>query len=577
MGNKVMISIGKLALASSIGLTGIASGLTLSQQHVAAAETEKEVNFQQRAQEMAELVKAGNLDAVYQQLSPQLQAVLPKEELPRLWTSLTAPYGKISDMKFKDVKNDGVHTNATFIITAEQGPYELVLRFNKEGKIDDLLFNVISSPESFVNPSYNHPENYTEKPVVIGEGEFALPGMLTIPKGKGPFPVVVLVHGSGPHDMDETMYAFKPFRDIAVGLANEGIAVLRYDKRTFAHAMKSGLTPKLTIQEETVIDANLAVEKLKTVPEIDAKNIFVLGHSQGAYALPLIVENDTNKDIKGVIGAAGMPGKFQDLMLWQFEHRLQMAKDMKAPAEQIKTLEDTVALYKQQFGILNDHQYSKDNIPASFQLGNDYWWFDLRDYVPGEMAKSQTVPTLLLQGGKDIQVPPSELDAWKKALKNRDNVTYKLYPDMFHMLVDYKGAANGVTEYMTPGNVSQAFLSDIAKWVKTGKLTSDDGKDDKPEQPNKPGKKVYWDGLLMKKGQIGKVTVTKPINLWKREGNKLVFERVLKPGEQYRVYRYDNKFGGQFGLGGDHYVTNIKGYIEYKTPSKAKLKELNGE
>ena len=68
--------------------------------------------------------------------------------------------------------------------------------------------------------------------------------------------------------------------------------------------------------------------------------------------------------------------------------------------------------------------------------------------------------------------------------------------------------------------------------------------------------------------------MVKPINLWKREGDKLTFVRVLKPGEQYRVYKYDNKFGGQYGLGDNHYITNMKGYVNYKTPSKAKLKEL---
>ncbi len=86
--------------------------------------------------------------------------------------------------------------------------------------------------------------------------------------------------------------------------------------------------------------------------------------------------------------------------------------------------------------------------------------------------------------------------------------------------------------------------------------------------------KVYWDGLLMVKGQIGKIKVIKPINLWKRVGDKLVYERVLKPGEQYRVYRYDNLFGGQYGLGGGYYITKMAGYVDYRTPSKRKLAEL---
>jgi NlpC/P60 family len=88
--------------------------------------------------------------------------------------------------------------------------------------------------------------------------------------------------------------------------------------------------------------------------------------------------------------------------------------------------------------------------------------------------------------------------------------------------------------------------------------------------------KVYWDGLLMVDGQIGKVNIVQPINLWKRTDQGLKFERILWPGEQYRVYRYDNLYGGQYGLGGGYYVTKMDGYVNYKTPSKQKLLLLNG-
>ncbi len=124
-----------------------------------------------------------------------------------------------------------------------------------------------NDPSQFINPTYNHPENYTEQPVIFGEDPFTLPGVLTLPKGDGPFPVVVLVHGSGAHDMDATVFSFKPFRDIAAGLANHGIAVLRYDKRTHTHGIKSVVNPKLSIMEETVLDANHAVKKLKSNPK----------------------------------------------------------------------------------------------------------------------------------------------------------------------------------------------------------------------------------------------------------------------------------------------------------------------
>ncbi|KAF6509688.1 Maltodextrin glucosidase [Geobacillus stearothermophilus] len=104
---------------------------------------------------------------------------------------------------------------------------------------------------------------------------------------------------------------------------------------------------------------------------------------------------------------------------------------------------------------------------------------------------------------------------------------------------------------------------------------------EKPRKPTTPPgqvKKVYWDGVELKKGQIGRLTVQKPINLWKRaKDGRLVFVRILQPGEVYRVYGYDARFGGQYAVGGGYYVTDIDTHIRYETPSKEKLKLVNGE
>jgi N-acetylmuramoyl-L-alanine amidase len=87
---------------------------------------------------------------------------------------------------------------------------------------------------------------------------------------------------------------------------------------------------------------------------------------------------------------------------------------------------------------------------------------------------------------------------------------------------------------------------------------------------------VYWDGSPMKKGQIGRITILKPINLWKRDENdKLTMVKVLNPPEQYRVYGFDDKHGGQYNVGGGCWVTNMDGFVKYETPSKSKLEELN--
>src|SRR5660397_72576 len=89
--------------------------------------------------------------------------------------------------------------------------------------------------------------------VTVGDAE--LPGTITAPLGAGPWPAVVLVHGSGPNDRDETIGPNKPFRDLALGLSARGIAVLAYDKRTLVHQAEMAAVADLTVQEEVVDDA----------------------------------------------------------------------------------------------------------------------------------------------------------------------------------------------------------------------------------------------------------------------------------------------------------------------------------
>ncbi|MBP1661439.1 MAG: hypothetical protein H6P95_2631, partial [Candidatus Aminicenantes bacterium] len=133
--------------------------------------------------------------------------------------------------------------------------------FDKEGKIAGLNFVPPAPPAKYEPPAYADPAKFEETEVTVGSGEWALPGTLTKPKGDGPFPGLVLVHGSGPNDRDETLGPNKPFKDLAWGLATRGIAVLRYEKRNKAHQKEILADPKLeatmTVKDETIDDALL--------------------------------------------------------------------------------------------------------------------------------------------------------------------------------------------------------------------------------------------------------------------------------------------------------------------------------
>src|SRR5262249_47381693 len=137
--------------------------------------------------------------------------------------------------------------------TFAKGALDIGVVFNADGEITGLQFTLPMSAVKYKAPAYVNEKAFKEMEVNFGQENWQLPGTLTIPAGRGPFPGVVLVHGSGPNDRDETIGPNKPFRDLAWGLASRNIAVLRYDKRTRVHGFKMARKKHLPgIQAEVI-------------------------------------------------------------------------------------------------------------------------------------------------------------------------------------------------------------------------------------------------------------------------------------------------------------------------------------
>ena len=314
-----------------------------------------------------------------------------------------------------------------------------------------------SADAQYKAPPYVHKERFDEYKVFINEeGEWELPGALTTPKGEGPFPAVVLIHGSGPNDRDETFGPNKPFRDIAWGLASKGIAVLRYDKRTKVHALKMAkIADKMTVKDEVIDDALAAVGVLRQSQRIAPDKVFVLGHSLGGMLIPRIGTADPK--IAGLIALAGPARPFEDVVLEQITYiaslKGTLTADDKKELEKVKQQIATIKALKPS---------SKD---SSLLLGAPpSYWLDLRGYVPAEMAKSLKQPMLIMQGSRDYQVTEADFKIWKGALSSRTNITFKLYPDLNHLFMTGVGMATPA-EYEKPGSVSAPVVNDIAAWI----------------------------------------------------------------------------------------------------------------
>ena len=313
-------------------------------------------------------------------------------------------------------------------------------------------------PSAAKPPAYVKPGTFREVDVTVGAGEWALPGTLSLPQGEGKHPALVLVHGSGPNDRDETVGPNKPFRDLAGGLASRGIAVLRYDKRTQVHGAKMlAAIDRLTVKEETVDDAVEAVALLSRTPGIDPEKIFVLGHSLGGMLIPRIGARGPR--VAGYVIMAGTARPLQEVYLEQMRYLLSLHSEITAKDREV------IAEVERQNARVADPEQLASAAPDDLPLGlSAAYWKDLEGYRPAEAAKSIERPLLILQGERDYQVTMADLALWKAALGSRKDVTFRTYPKLNHLFIEGEGKPTPA-EYSNAGNVSPVVVEDIATWI----------------------------------------------------------------------------------------------------------------
>jgi dienelactone hydrolase len=411
------------------------------------------------AEQFVDRLARGEYAAAAQRFDEAVARALPADKLEQTWQSVVAGAGAFKGrLRSNAVKDQGLDI---VVVTCafEKAAIDVKVVFNKKGEIAGLWFSPSEPPATYQSPAYAAADSFSEQDVVVGEGEWALPGTLTLPKGGGRFPAVVLVHGSGPQDRDETIGPNKPFRDLAEGLATRGIAVLRYEKRTKAHqARMAALLNTITVKEETVDDALAAVARLKGMEKIDPQAIFVLGHSLGGIVIPRIGARAA--EVRGFIIMAGAARPFEDVILEQMEYVLSV--NGAKPDEAAKALEKV----KAQVAKAKEPNLSADTPASDLPLGTPArYWLDLRQVDPAQAIRAVKRPLLILQGGRDYQVTEKDFSLWKQALSDRNDVVLKLYPDLNHLFAEGKGKAVPA-EYSRPGHVAKVVIEDVAAWVK---------------------------------------------------------------------------------------------------------------
>ncbi|MGB7218939.1 MAG: alpha/beta fold hydrolase [Vicinamibacterales bacterium] len=335
---------------------------------------------------------------------------------------------------------------------------------------------------------------YREEEVSVTNGDITLAGTLTIPRGTGPFPVAVLITGSGPQDRDEDVLGFKVFRVIADYLTRQGVAVYRYDDRGVGRS-----TGRLDVATTADLagDALAAIAKLKTRTDIDGRHIGLLGHSEGATAAAIAAGRSSDVAFAVLLAGPGLTGAEVTR-----QQAADGARSLGADEETItrivsahRKLTEAIAasgapgnpgnsdaldsavkeLIGAQFdsqpaaqrAALGDRQafIDRNYRQAAAQLTSPSMKF-LMGFDPATALRQVSCPVLALFGSLDMQVPPAQNQApVRAALAANARATVKVYDGANHL---FQAARTGlVTEYAT---LDKAFvpglLDEVSGWIR---------------------------------------------------------------------------------------------------------------
>ena len=377
----------------------------------------------------------GQGDSIIALGNAQFKVAAKAEMFNGIVPALEAQLGKFREVQgWTSVPNMQSMQVYTRDLVFEHYSIPLIVSFDAKNELAGLAFGapkVIDKTQMQAN----------EREITIETDGLRMPGLLTLPaNGKEKYPCVILVHGSGPANMNETVGGHKPFLDLAEGLSKRGIAVIRYDKRTLVH--KSNYVPagkKSDYDTETVDDALSAVALARAMSDICPDSIYIIGHSLGAMLAPRIAGR-AGKNVAGIITMAAPARKMRELLIEQVAYISNISQD--SARVQVDAVMGTLP-------------------PDYIAMDNTYFSVDV--------AKTLNIPMLFLQGERDYQVTSTDYSLWQKAIGARSNVSMKQYPKLNHLFTEGEGASTPA-EYNEEKHIPDYVLDDIAAFIRKGSL-----------------------------------------------------------------------------------------------------------
>lgn len=402
---------------------------------------------------LIEGVNTADFEIVNSIFNSYLLEKLDANKLEQTWNQLEKSYGKFQSINGQILKQTAERNYLLTQLDFEKESFDLEMSLDENDKVNSLMILPAVSKESWKMPDYVNAKLFISKDTSLG-GEYPLLANWVYPREKNKEILVVMVHGSGPNDMDESLGPNKIFKDIAYGLASNGIASLRYNKRTYDYRGKlATLQSKLTIDMEVVDDAVEAVKMAKTM---GYKRVFVLGHSLGGHMAPKISQQ---AEADGVIVMAGNVSPLHKLLVPQYEYLMENDKSSGISNFQIEALKEQVKLVESGSYTNSTHSFLLPlGLPGSY-------WTSLQEYNPQLIAKKQAIPYLILNGTRDYQVNIDEAKAWKDGSKNKLSKTI-IYKGLNHAFFYGTGICLPA-EYEQTAHVDEKVIMDISSWLKS--------------------------------------------------------------------------------------------------------------
>jgi pimeloyl-ACP methyl ester carboxylesterase len=415
-------------------------------------------------------------EAVAAAFTPWLAEQHPVEELEKVWYKTIGKYGRYKSHYFGEVIEKDAAISYLYVLECGSSALAVVLAFNGQGEVMTFILQppegeplnsqpfwvVPEFPEpryfDYRVPSYVDTTRFSETEFTM-QGAIPIPAVMTVAKTNEPNPVVLIFQGFGATDRDETIGPLKPLRDIAWGLASQGIASVRFDCRAYTQPAEvvSGFDLNGYLLDD--IAALLAYIRMESAI-FDTTRIYLAAHGFGGMAAPIAAKYDGA--LAGLILLSTPARQFSDILVETVKNDM---KDWDTTISEGEGKEKTLSEVAE---ILDNLQQRRLPPNEMILFAPAQVWYDLMDNNHLDIAGQLDIPVLIIHSGRDIKANDVDYEIWKNRFNGCQNVGFQRYDDLNHFYQPPgKGSAGKFTFQITGDPVNARVIEDLSVWIKS--------------------------------------------------------------------------------------------------------------